>query len=653
MAVTTSEVRLLLKELKASFPGDHTVYAWSRENGYHTVHGGHPGSVTFTGPAAAVIPNVIIKSRTPASRAYRPIMDPRLCTIDVASLLPLNNLVEIAGLLPYGHTSAFLQADSSLVAWGPDLRGAHSNLKFGQKALDIWYRRHTASDSGPTVNVDQGCHDFDYLVEVSSVPEDAQREAADFFGYTSNAALPPLPLLDSLLHVRTLHRSSNPVPSYANAISPRAMANSPMLADSPAGFTFAGPSHLSARMSPEPGSYLSSASTSPCFSSGTESGDSVMATPATNAPSDFSPSPLIRVGSSTFEDMLFQLDEEYSLFPESEGFEGFKPLESPLSLSSPSFIDLPLSPAPPPALDDPPLLPSSPSPSPTSDTAQPTTVEIRVVPPPADIPSCSPKTRGRKGKAVASAASPSLSSTRVLRPRRAVRPPRDAPLPSTSTSAPSVVSRSSLLPATPLFPACITSKAPVAPEPASSRTRVIRPLPSRSLRNRTAHCSSATSPTHSSTHATRSSAAGAERASSWEDEGDEDAEGVSDCEGDSVMGREGQDEGGDEDESGDYRPRATASRGSKKRVSKRSHDHGDALSRTKKRRKGRTARTLCPFPGCNQSFVRSHDCERHQTQHWPLEERERLREETRCPRCGKTFSRVDAMQRHFRGACHN
>ncbi|PWZ02097.1 hypothetical protein BCV70DRAFT_198376 [Testicularia cyperi] len=55
----------------------------------------------------------------------------------------------------------------------------------------------------------------------------------------------------------------------------------------------------------------------------------------------------------------------------------------------------------------------------------------------------------------------------------------------------------------------------------------------------------------------------------------------------------------------------------------------------------------CEWPGCDKSFARSHDCKRHQNLHLNIKPHT-------CEQCGKTFARLDALNRHHKsdtGGC--
>lgn len=55
----------------------------------------------------------------------------------------------------------------------------------------------------------------------------------------------------------------------------------------------------------------------------------------------------------------------------------------------------------------------------------------------------------------------------------------------------------------------------------------------------------------------------------------------------------------------------------------------------------------CDWPGCEKSFARSHDCKRHQNLHLNIKPHT-------CEQCGKTFARLDALNRHHKsdtGGC--
>lgn len=49
----------------------------------------------------------------------------------------------------------------------------------------------------------------------------------------------------------------------------------------------------------------------------------------------------------------------------------------------------------------------------------------------------------------------------------------------------------------------------------------------------------------------------------------------------------------------------------------------------------------CDWPGCGRSFARTHDCKRHQNLHLNIRP-------YHCESCGKTFARLDALNRHFK-----
>ncbi|PCH43793.1 hypothetical protein WOLCODRAFT_75845, partial [Wolfiporia cocos MD-104 SS10] len=46
---------------------------------------------------------------------------------------------------------------------------------------------------------------------------------------------------------------------------------------------------------------------------------------------------------------------------------------------------------------------------------------------------------------------------------------------------------------------------------------------------------------------------------------------------------------------------------------------------------------VCEWPGCNKGFARQHDCKRHQALHTAKSQA------NVCHGCGKTFSRLDAL----------
>ncbi|KIK67221.1 hypothetical protein GYMLUDRAFT_37299 [Collybiopsis luxurians FD-317 M1] len=51
---------------------------------------------------------------------------------------------------------------------------------------------------------------------------------------------------------------------------------------------------------------------------------------------------------------------------------------------------------------------------------------------------------------------------------------------------------------------------------------------------------------------------------------------------------------------------------------------------------------VCDWPGCNKGFARQHDCKRHQALHTNKPQ------SNICQGCKKTFSRLDALNRHLR-----
>ncbi|KDQ27708.1 hypothetical protein PLEOSDRAFT_1056240, partial [Pleurotus ostreatus PC15] len=51
---------------------------------------------------------------------------------------------------------------------------------------------------------------------------------------------------------------------------------------------------------------------------------------------------------------------------------------------------------------------------------------------------------------------------------------------------------------------------------------------------------------------------------------------------------------------------------------------------------------VCEWPGCKKGFARQHDCKRHQALHSAKSQN------NLCRGCKKTFSRLDALNRHLR-----
>ena len=100
------------------------------------------------------------------------------------------------------------------------------------------------------------------------------------------------------------------------------------------------------------------------------------------------------------------------------------------------------------------------------------------------------------------------------------------------------------------------------------------------------------------------------------------------------------------DDDVDYRPPKRLTRGTRSSTARRSVK---GRSSRPKARGGPKARTPCRFPGCRTTFSRLGDMVRHlQTCHSDSGLTPGKKEEDICMVCHKTFSRRDALLRHFR-----
>ncbi|KAI0360791.1 hypothetical protein OH77DRAFT_723915 [Trametes cingulata] len=609
MVAFSSDVLRLLRHLTQVLPGDHTIYVRNDAHSYLQAHQG-VASTALTAPAAALMPNVVIKSHTPASGALRSILEARSPSNDVpprARLNVVDRLLDIIGLVN-GHRAAIVREDESLVVWARDVRDAVPLLYDMQQVLDAWYYSRAPSSGSswrrPSMLevdrvFDDYVHDCDYLVPSGT---GSSHELMGLLLHMEHGTLPPLPILGEASANADPVSLSFAAPCYGYfdvaVLSPRPTPYSPMLGDSPVelGNVYTGlrPS------SPGPATFASPSSSSPAsFTlssfSGTSSPKSLLSTPATVAPSDLSPQ--IQTFTPVLDDDLFLMDVDADSVEMKDVSEAADSLANDV-LSTPS-----------------------PEPSPLPRDVSP---EINVIPPDDDVPlSKSPSAPKAKGKKRKTAAVTKPSSRRKGKARLAA----------------AVQSSSSTLnaagPATRSRTRASTSTEHAPETSGASAERDVRPLPSRAVQP--APCTTPVPPPSTEEPEPLDSAhVGCSGSGPYEDESsDPDAEGQSDYE--------------DDDRSGDY-VEASKSKVEGSSCSRTSRKRGcgepeSTQGRSKKKKKEeKDADRTCP--ACRKRFTRAADCTRHmntcRATNSPC-----IR--FFCPADpAHTFSRLDALQRHLR-----
>ncbi|KAI0365996.1 hypothetical protein BV20DRAFT_694423 [Pilatotrama ljubarskyi] len=597
MAAFSFDVFRLLRDLTRLFPGDHTIYVRNETHSYLEAHHG-VASTALTAPIAALMPNVVIKSHTPASRALRPILEARSPSDDVpprARLQVVDRLVDIIGLVN-GHQAAIVREEESLAVWSHDVQDTLSSLCEMQKVLDSWYNdrlsTNTSSWRRPSVLeadrvFDDFLHNYDSVLPSSS---GSSLELVGLLVHTELGTLAPLPVLDDVLPNSGPTLSHVSRYAYVDALSPRAIADSPMLGDSPAGLENVYMALRSSSPQPVPSTSPSTLSISNLTPSSLSSSlsPSILSTPATVVPSDLSPH--IQSYSPVFDDDLFLMEVD------AEPVE-LKDLSRPATLS----IDALTMPIP------------GPSSSPRERSP-----EINVIPPANDSlaaeSSSAPKIK--RGKPVATTA-PKSASGRGRQARRAATVQSQSPALAPIPPAPRTRSRA--------------SKAHAPETTVASAERVIRPLPARAARSGR---SSIASLGLSTEKLSLWSSARVGRSVPHEDElSDADAEGESEYE--------------DNDHSGDYDEASYSDveRQERPRTLKRGRAKTTRGPSKKKKEKESEEDRTCSK--CNKIFTRAADCVRHMD---ICRKKEGPRTRHPCPGCGKNYSRRDAMQRHLRAA---
>ncbi|KAI0646205.1 hypothetical protein C8Q79DRAFT_652176 [Trametes meyenii] len=589
----------LLGDLTRQVPGDHTIYLRSEAHSYN--HSREPSaSDAFTAPIAALMPNVVIKSHTPASRALRSALAADQTFVDAPPILQLpivRRLLDIIGLVS-SHHAAFVREEAALIVWGHEEQDVFFSTLHTQHLLDEWHAPFAVvvDSSRPS---GFGGDAFDaFFHGYSSLPSTAD-------GFTlalglGSDGLAPLPFSRNTFVPAAPRQHAS---SLSHALRPRSIVDSPMLGDSPVGFMISEELYAGrCTTSPSPTPYLSPAYTleylAPSPSSGSTSSDELLATPFTIAPSELS-SPLIQANSPEMDGVAWSLlpveDDKTSTLPSSDTS---KPVDAALPLRAP-----------------PPGVFASPSTDiPKNQEVPNVQVSSRDGNSSTGVPSPLRPSK-RKFKSISKASPQPPSSQRTLRSQRRIKPSSD------------IAHEIAVLAAN-----APEGRAPEGvPQSSSGSTRSLRALPTRR------------SPRHLNITArggTSSPSASTRSPLTYSDTSLDDDD---DLEGPEEDSEDGDPRDGDYIESGGYakKPRTEAKTASKPASGQKSGP-GQRLPKFDEDLESR-----CTFPGCNRSFSRSTDVTRHQKT-CPFTPGPRTPSTARCDQCGRSYSRQDALQRHWR-----
>ncbi|KAI0659077.1 hypothetical protein C8Q70DRAFT_1054365 [Cubamyces menziesii] len=586
MSHLRTDVQCIMDELAKRIPGCYTIYLRRHARGSHQSNAADAASKD-----TPYLPGCVIECRNASTaklcRAVRETHgfgagDFYVPFLAVPGALAVERVPRIL-LYASNHTSAIVLTQGSLAAWGSTLDDAWVTLQQMHHAIQMWerdgnhplsnvaHRRIAAQPPSLSSNVDERFNEYDEARQASSNARSAGSNEGTldfevdggFDGFRNLLSLP-----DEASLTPDMWTMSSSASNGLEGIDLHQDKNSPMLGDSPVGFSLSRSLSVGGQCSYDHSPSISPACTVVDLASSSPLSDTP-SSPLTVVPSQLS-SPLVRSGTPKLDDAWMAIDADLAgLHTHASELNDFFTVDPSFSSSDP----LPVTSSSSGIVPSQSLLTRSSSPEPAHCLSP--HPEIILISPADDSSSLS-------------AASALTSSPDPARGRRSTGRTRRLPPPT---------SRSSLTPASPdslSIPRLTRSHRAIQrseEKPSDEGMPSVRPI--RSLLARAAR--SGRHPPMEPTSSLPTLLAGPSRSSairrSDENEDDDDSD-------------------VDNDESGDYCPRTSSESSSGKRRSKRQSSSGVRAKKAKQAEQaGQEERPMCPM--CSKECSRWGDVKRH------------------------------------------